>query len=130
MFYKKQTMEIHERREARLRLSQEFLNLMNLTPDGGAQWTGTVADLVEAAHVAYECGTICDDSGSAISFKRLVSSVCLSLHVTAPSNPNRTLYQARNRKGTRQTCYFERYCRMMYEMNIEQPMQSSVRVGD
>ncbi|MBQ8656824.1 MAG: hypothetical protein IJ527_07250 [Prevotella sp.] len=123
-------MEIHEKREARLRLSQEFLNLMNLRPADGAQWTGSVADLVEAAHVVYECGTICDDSGSTISFKRLVSSVCLSLHVTAPSNPNRTLYQARNRKGTRQTCYFERYCRMMFDMNIEMPMQQCVRMED
>lgn len=114
-----------QRREARQRLTEEFANLLRLEPQDGARWTGSMTDLVEAAHIVYEQGRICDETGHACSFGRLVSRACRSLNVKEPANPRRTAYKARQRKGIRRESFFTRYCRMV-EAQVAQPLTGEI----
>ena len=104
------TMKTHVRRAARARLTEELNEMMKLKPEDGAHWTGTLCDLVEAVHVAYETGTLCNSLGQPLTFTQLVTDTCRALNVSPPANPRRTAYQARHRKGIRQYSFFERYC--------------------
>ena len=54
------TMKTQEVKEARGRLAEEFVALLRLSPDDGVHWTGSVRDLMEAAHVVYTDGTVCE----------------------------------------------------------------------
>ena len=120
------TLSVQERRAAKIRLTEEFAKILVMNPEKKACWKGTKTDLVEVAHIAYECGTICNNNGELMTFTELVVRACQSLHVEVPRNPRRTAYQARNRKGTRQRTFMERYCMMLYERHIEQPLLENV----
>ncbi len=120
------TLSVQERRSARLRLTEEFIRLLEMKPEDNARWNGTTTDLVEVAHIAYESGRLYKENGTPLTFTELVTSACRILHLKTPSNPRRTAYQARNRKGTRQKTFLERYCMLLYEGHVELPLQKNI----
>lgn len=79
----RRAIEARQEREARERITEEFVALLSLDPDEGARWTGTVTDLMEATHIAYTQGTICDSEGNTCTFTQLVTGICDTLHVAA-----------------------------------------------
>lgn len=121
-----QTMKTLQLREAKARLAEEFGNLLKQAPGSNARWEGTVADLVEAAHIAYMQGAVYDAQGRLCTFTQIVSRACSALRMPVPKNPRRTAYQACRRKGIRQEPLIARYCRMMYEMEMERPLLAAI----
>ena len=111
--HQEQTMRTQRMKMAREWLTAEFVELLAISPEDGARWTGTVTDLVEIAHIAYMQGTVCGVHGSACTFRELVTRVCSVLHVKVPHNPQACAYQAAQRKGVRSSPYIERYARRM-----------------
>ena len=108
-----QTERERQMRLARERLTEEFVELLSIDPEDGTCWTGTVADLVEVAHIAYVQGTVCGGHGTACTFRELVNRACAVLHVKVPRNPRACVYQAARRKGIRSSPYIERYARRL-----------------
>lgn len=104
-----QAMKAQQMKEARERLTEEFVELLQLSPEDGTRWTGTVTDLVEVVHIAYMQGTVCCDDGAACTFRQLVNTACAILHVKPPCNPRGCAYQAEQRKGVRCRTFLERY---------------------
>ena len=47
----RRAIEARQEREARERITEEFVALLSLDPDEGARWTGTVTDLMEATQI-------------------------------------------------------------------------------
>lgn len=113
-------------REARERLTEEFVELLRIDPDDGMRWRGSVADLMEAAHIAYTQGTICDSNGQTCTFCAIVKRVCSSLHVKAPVNPRGSAYQAGRRKGVRQEAFIDRYVRKIFLSDVSCPLTQEI----
>lgn len=119
-------VEARREKEARERITEEFAALLRLDPDEGAQWKGSVADLMEAAHIAYTQGSICDTEGNVYTFVGMVTEVCHVLHVRKPHNPRGAAYQAARRKGVRRGALIGRYMRMMHEKGERQPLMRNI----
>lgn len=119
-----QTMKTQQMKEARERLTEEFVELLGMSPDDGVRWKGTVTDLMEVAHIAYTQGTVCDEDGSTCTFRRLVSRACAILHVKEPHNPGGCAYQAEQRKGVKRAPFIERYARMMFRSGVARPLRT------
>ena len=102
MYYtiEKTTMNAQERREAMLRVTADFVKVLN---GETRQWDGTMTDLMEVAHVAYECGTVRDEYGRVLTFTQLAHQACAALHLQPPRNLRQLAYRARNRKGVRKS---------------------------
>lgn len=122
----RRAIEARHEREARERITEEFVALLSLDPDEGARWTGTVTDLMEATHIAYTQGTICDSEGNTCTFTQLVTGICDTLHVKRPRNPAGCAYQAAQRKGVRKNSLIYRYMRQMFHSAVEKPLSSKV----
>lgn len=120
------TMKTQEVKEARGRLAEEFVALLRLSPDDGVHWTGSVRDLMEAAHVVYTDGTVCDGEGCVCTFRALAARACTVLHVTLPRNPSAVAYQGEQRKGVRRGPFIQRYAAQMFRMGIERPLERMV----
>lgn len=116
------TMKTQEVKEARERLTEEFVELLSRSPAAGVRWTGTVRDLMEAAHVAYVNGTVCDAEGCVCTFRALAERACEVLHVSMPRNPSAVAYQGERRKGVRRKPFLERYAVLMFRYDVERPL--------
>ena len=100
-------------REARDRLTAEFVDLLMTAPGAGVRWTGTVTDLMEVAHIAYLQGTVCAADGASCTFRQLVERACSVLNVKVPCNPQTCARRASMRKGVRNSPFIDRYVRRM-----------------
>ncbi len=116
-------------KEARERLTEEFVELLRIDPEDGMRWRGTVADLMEAAHIAYTQGTICDSDGRTCTFCSIAERVCSSLHVKLPANPRGSAYQAGRRKGVRQEAFIDRYVRKIFYSDVDHPLTQEIERG-
>lgn len=122
----RRAMAARQEREARERITEEFAALLRLDPGDGARWGGTVTDLMEATHIAYMQGTICDSDGNTCTFAQLVAGICDALHVRRPRNPSGCAYQAARRKGVRSDALIDRYMRQIFQSAVERPLASKV----
>lgn len=94
-------------------LTDELTGIINCRNGKKTYWRGSITDLMEAVYTAYMSGTVYDDMGQPCSFKQLVHSACLAMHVAEPTNPRSYIYRAQNRKGIRQEPFIQRYGRML-----------------
>ena len=106
-------MKAQQREESAHSLVVEVCQLLNEPPGTDLTWTGSRSDLIEALHTAYLLGEVCDEHGHPYSFAAMVGHACKLLHCPVPRNPSAIAARARERKGVRQTNFFDRYCRMM-----------------
>lgn len=120
------TMKTQQMREARERLTEEFIDMLRMSPDDGVKWTGTMRDLMEAAHVAYIYGTLCDAEGTACTFRALAARACSVLHVAMPRHPSAVAYQGEQRKGVRRRPFIERYAVQMFFSGVERPLSRMI----
>lgn len=81
---------------------------------------------MEAAHVVYTDGTVCDGEGCVCTFRALAARACTVLHVTLPRNPSAVAYQGEQRKGVRRGPFIQRYAAQMFRMGIERPLERMV----
>lgn len=109
-------------KKARERLTEEFTGLLGISPEAGARWNSSIADLMEAAHIAYTQGTIRDCYGQTCLFGELVTQACRRLHIREPRNARVKAYTARNRKGVRRSPLIDRYCWQMFEEHVDRPL--------
>lgn len=119
-------MEAQQEREARRRLTEEFVELLRLRPEDGARWTGTMMDLMEAAHIAYEQGSLHDEDGHPGSFYSVARRVCLALRVTPPANPHSCATRAAQRKGVREEPFLLRYKWLLFKGGVENPLMKMI----
>lgn len=122
------TMRAQQEREARRRLTEEFVELLCLRPEDGAQWTGTLTDLMEVVHIAYEQGTVRGDDGRAGTFRGLARHICTVLNMTPPDNPRTYATRAAQRKGVREEPFIDRYTWLLFQRGVEHPLMASVRL--
>lgn len=127
---RQKAMETQRMKEAREHLTEEVVELLRMAPGDGARWTGTSIDLMEIIHIAYTQGTICDDTGNAYTFARLVTRACLILHMKEPRNPRSSAYKAAQSKGVRRRPFIERYADMLFGMKTDRPLRSLVRTDN
>lgn len=113
IFTKPIAIERNREREARVRLTDELLELLETAKKENVRWEGSMADLMEVAHIAYKMGRLCNDDGSMCQFGYIVSHTCLLLNVKAPAHPRQAAFHSEHRKGIKQDCFLKRYCRMM-----------------
>lgn len=106
---KQERMKPLEERYTRRLLTNEFERLLDeATLSARLRWRSTTADLMEAAHIAYEFG-VEDTTGCLYPFTRLARRACIVLKVPQPPHPRRTAWQAARRKGVRQQTLLERF---------------------
>lgn len=106
------SMSIEHLHNMRLSLVGEVTALLNRDASEGLRWHGTRRDLLEALHTAYFYGRIVDADGQLLSFLEIVKRSYDILHLPCPHNPWSIVVRAKNRKGMRQTTFFERYCHL------------------
>lgn len=123
---REETMRTRQMREARRRLTEEFVGLLRLRPEDGARWTGPVCDLMEAAHIVYGQGTVVDDEGCVCTFAELARRICAVLNVRLPSNPRCAATRAAMRKGVRRGPLIDRYVWQLFHSGIEHPLMRNV----
>ncbi len=120
------TMKTQEVKEARERLTEEFVRIIGVSPDEGVRWRGTVRDLMEAAHVVYTNGTVRNGEGCICTFRELAARACEVLHVNMPGNPSAVAYQGERRKGVRRGPFIERYALQMFRSGVEHPLAAMI----
>lgn len=112
---KSKTIEKYKEREARVRLTDELLELLETAKKENVEWKGSMADLMEVVHIAYKMGKICKEDGSMCQFSYIVSHTCLLLNVKEPTHPRQTAFHSERRKGVKRESFLVRYCRMLAE---------------
>lgn len=112
-FLKSTAIEKSKQREARVRLTIELLELLEKARKENVRWKGSVTDLMEVVHIAYQTGRVCNPDGSLCQFGDMVSRTCLLLNIRMPVHPRQTAFSAEQRKGVKRDTFFVRYYRMM-----------------
>lgn len=126
-----QTLTREQRREAREKLAHDFSELLGRSPAENLYWMETVTDLMDLSHEVYMTELLLDSQGRPFGFMRLVKRACAVLHVTLPANPYSMAFNARNRKGVRQTSMFSRYCWLMHFKGKDNPLDGMIqRMGE
>ena len=123
-----QTLTREQRQRAKEKLVAQFAELLGRSPAENIYWMETVTDLMDLSHVVYLTGLITDGQGRPFGFRRIVERACAVLHVPLPANPYSMAFNARNRKGVRQTSMFSRYCWLMYSSESANPLYGMVRI--
>ena len=103
------TPQAASEKEGRRMIARDFSRLMAIPPSRGARWTGTTADLMEAAHIAYTEGGLRRADGSPLPFAQVARQACRSLNRPAPHNPSGRAAKAAARKGVKQDTLLGRY---------------------
>ncbi len=117
-----QTMKTQQKEEAAKMLAREFAELLCNAQDGRAHWTGSTADLMEAAHIAYEQGVMRKGDGNPCTFSEIAATACQRLHTRLPHNPRSRAAKAAQRKGIRQTPLADRYRRLATAEETGKPL--------
>ncbi len=123
-----QTLTREQRQRAKEKLVAQFAELLGRSPAENIYWMETVTDLMDLSHVVYLTGLMTDGQGRPFGFRRIVERACAVLHVPLPANPYSMAFNARNRKGVRQTSMFSRYCWLMYSTDSTNPINGMVRI--
>lgn len=124
---KERDMKAQQEKEARTRLTEEFVELLRLRSEDGVRWTGTMMDLMEVTHIAYIQGALHDENGRTSSFYSAARRICDKLQVTPPANPHSYARRAELRKGIRENTFIERYKWLMFKEGVERPLARIVR---
>lgn len=120
------TMKTQQTREAREQLTREFVELLRLRPESGVRWTGSTRDLMEATHIVFVQGVVCNADGTTCTFRQLARQACEALHVRLPRYPYACVYQATQRKGVRTGSFIDRYARQLFMAGVEKPLATYV----
>lgn len=98
---------------ARQRLADEFARLLADAGRTETVWTGSMADMMEAAYATAAEGVLRDVTGRPLAFSEVAAKACRLLHRHAPRNPYCVRTVAAARKGVRQEPLLSRYRRSM-----------------
>ena len=124
-----QADSMQQMQAAKRHLQQEFMQIMQAKPSQNLQWKGTKTDLFELTYDIFLDGIVVDNRGCPATYTWLVNYICNILHVDVPSNPRSYTNKAHARKGFRQKPFIERYCFMMFNSNISDPLHESITVA-
>ena len=122
-----ETLTKEQRKYALEQMTKQFCELMECSPNENLYWLGSTTDLLDLAHEVYMTERLVDREGRPFPFKRIVKRACDVLHVPMPSNPYSMAFNARNRKGVRQTSMFSRYCWQMFFRGSKRPLREMVK---
>jgi len=114
--------------EAQQHLVKAFTPLLSFESKGRHKWIGTKTDLLEMAHLAYVSDTVRDEQGRHATFRWIASRVCNNLRIKTPRNPNAFVSKAMQRKNTKQAPLLERYCHLLYNKGINEPLTTWMTV--
>ncbi len=121
------TLSKQQRDYARIKMIEQFAELLTHSPRENIYWIETKTDLVELAHEAYASDTLKDRLGRPFGFKELVKLACTVFHLPMPQSPYALLYKTRIRKGVRQKSFFSRYCWLLYRRKSSNPLHCMLR---
>ena len=93
--------------EAQQHLIKAFVRLIAKEDGRKQRWAGTKTDLLEMAHLAYTFSSVCD---------------------SIPRNPNAFINRAMRRKNAKQAPLLERYCHLLFEKGIKEPLRTWLSV--
>ena len=114
------------RREAERRLAQEVGRVLASSSDDCLHWQGSNIDLMEALHVSFTCGCLCDSNGQYLSFTAIVDRVCSVLHHRVPSNPYECAARGSRRKGMHGRPYIDRYALIVGQQPDRSPLWEQI----
>lgn len=120
------TLTREQRTRAREIMAGQFAELIARSPAENLYWQESTTDLMDVAHEVYMTEMLVDGQGRPCGFGPIVRRACAVLHVPTPANPYSMAFNARNRKGVRQTSFFSRYCWMMYVKRVSNPLNGTV----
>lgn len=106
-----------------------FRELLNRSEEEELYWTGTQRDLIELAHIVWESGQILEMNGNPMCFKSIVHHICRVLHVNEPCNPSCVVSEVRLRKNVKSSPLTHRYCNLITQAEISDPMRLEIRRG-
>lgn len=95
--------------EARHLMATDLARLLDKPHNHHLQWTGSTADLMEAAHAVYTEGCLHHADGQPLTFGQIVGRACRLLNVRQPANPRSLARRAEERKGIRTATLLYRY---------------------
>ena len=121
------TLTREQREYARNEMARQFAELLARSPDENLYWNESKTDLIDLSHDVYMTESLVDGQGRPFPFGSIVKRACAVLHVPAPSNPYSMAFNARNRKGVRQTSLFSRYCWLMFVKQDRRPLNGMVK---
>ena len=121
------TLTKEQRDRARDMMARQFAELLARSPDENLYWNESMTDLIDLSHCVYMSEKLVDGQGRPSGFRSIVKRACDVLHVPVPSNPYSMAFNARNRKGVRQTSLFSRYCWLMYVRQDSQPLNGMIK---
>ena len=102
---------------ARQHLIKAFAPLLSTQHPGKQRWIGTKT-------FSY----VRDDQGRPATFLWMVQRACDNFLLSMPRNPSAFVGKAMQRKNTKQAPLLERYCHLLYERGITQPLQTWIAV--
>lgn len=120
------TLTKEQRKHARNQMTMHFCELLERSRHENLYWMGSMIDLVDLAHEVYMTETLIDREGHPLPFGLIARRIFAALHMPMPSNLYSMAYNARNRKGVKQTSMFSRYCLMLYDMKAQRPLNRLV----
>ena len=110
--------------QARQHLIKAFAPLLSAQHTGKQRWIGTKTDLLEMVHLAYTFSYVRDDQGRPATFLWMVQRACANFLLSMPRNPSAFVGKAMQRKNTKQAPLLERYCHLLYEQGVNEPLQT------
>jgi len=114
--------------QARQHLIKAFAPLLSTQQTGKKRWIGTKTDLLEMVHLAYTFSYVRDDQGRPATFLWMVQRACDNFLLSMPRNPSAFVGKAMQRKNTKQAPLLERYCHLLYERGITEPLHTWMAV--
>lgn len=105
------------------RMTEHFGRLLRTPLREGLLWSGTMTDLVEAAHIVWLTGRFVGKDGRPMTFRELLTRACRVLHRRMPYNAHALLAQAARRKGVRSCSVLERYAELITRARLVNPFQ-------
>lgn len=119
-----------DRRETRRKLKNciiaTFHEIMKLDASYGLKWRGTILDLMELTHLAWESDNFFDRHGRLLAFNVMAAHVCRVMHCNVVRNPYTSVERARQRKGVRALPILDRYTDLAIEYRLKNPMMLEV----
>jgi len=114
--------------EAQQHLIKAFVRLIAKKDGRKQRWVGTKTDLLEMAHLAYTFSSVRDEQGRPATFLWMVQRACANFLLSMPRNPSAFVGKAMQRKNTKQAPLLERYCHLLYEQGVNEPLQTWMAV--
>lgn len=113
--------------EGKRRMVQIATQWFKLKEEDHAQWIGTKTDLIEIVHYVYEAQIIRTKEGEPATFRQLVWVFFDRLHAHYNANTlYRLSYMAESRKGMYMPTMLWRFCWLMFERGISNPLANKV----